>query len=99
MPEQEVHFTEKDREILIRTSVLVGIVIDDVKEIKNKFSGRIESLDIRVKKLENETFFVRGALALIMIVSTLVIYIYFTGQATQDKQIDKNTAQLQQITK
>ena len=88
MNDKDAHFTEKDREVLIRTSVQVGIAIEDIKEIKNNFSGRIQ-------KLENESFYVKGALALIVVVSTLVVYIYFTAQTIQDNKIDSLIAQLQ----
>lgn len=43
---QEAHFTEEDRKILTTLSVQMGRALDDIKDLKDNYSGRINVLEL-----------------------------------------------------
>jgi len=91
--------TMKDHDVLVTLVANVeNIKIGQEKfhiEMKDAFKDLKDNSVDRISKLENESFYIKGTLALIGIVASLVIYIYFTGQDIQNKQLDSLIIQVQ----
>lgn len=58
------------------------------EEVRESFKGLADNYSGRINALEGLTKWYAGALAVIGIVSTLVVYIYFYQQEIQDNKID-----------
>ena len=53
---EQAHFTEKDREMLVTLTVQMGRAIDDIKELKDNLSQRVNILETtKADKKEAET--------------------------------------------
>jgi hypothetical protein len=67
------------------------------KRLEDNYSSRIDALDVRTKRIENESFYVKGALALIGVIIAMGLYIYFNAQEVQDKRVDGLVQQIRDL--
>jgi hypothetical protein len=63
-------------------------------DLKNNYSGRLDAVEARTKKLEDSSYVVKGVLILASVCASLVLYIYFLQQSAQDVQIERITQSL-----
>lgn len=77
MPNEENHFTNQDREILITLKTQVFRLIEDVKNTTNNFVEKTEhkNLVIRVDKLESNNLWVVRVIIGVIIISLLGLII------------------------
>lgn len=67
MPEESYadHFTSNDRKLLIELAVKMDMTRSDVKEMQLSGVSRYDSLELRVRILENFRWWLVGAVALV----------------------------------
>ena len=90
----EEKFTRIDRDKIIVLDTKVDAILKKLDGLENNFIRRLESVEIRVDRLENWRWWILGATGMISIVAGLLVYIYRTDQQLiqgQVKQLQVST--------
>lgn len=65
MPAEIDHFTSADRNMLIALATKMDLTREDVKDMRTQGSTRYDSLELRVRTLENFRWWIVGAVAIV----------------------------------